>query len=568
MREANPSRSRLPAWVPIAAGLAAIALYAAFILVQGNSVRLPVVDELESWTAYYGAMTWRDLFAPHGATVLALANAPRVNFGSEFSIPILLHVLFPPIVAYIFVDMLAKLAGFAGMFLLLRRDLRIADPLLAAASALVFAFALVHHYAHFAVAALPLLAYAWLRLLKTEHRPWHVAVLLTFPFFSPIPFAFSAYLLLLLLTLWWIGRPRAVPRRALLVFAAMLCLAVIADWRLFAEKFFAPAFVFHRSEFANAYSLDTALARFVGNLRGQGYESSIRPLPFMAATIAAFTIFTLWRRPMDFRPLLLAAGGLAILFVAAFVNHPLFVLVTDRLLGLGDFSFERLDYMALPAFAIAFALALWGLARRQPGPAWFARAAALGLAMLQLAYLVYFSPPLFERRIGTPSVAEFYAPQAFARIAETIGLPKNEYRVLSLGILPSVAIFNGMQTADGYFSLYELSYKNAFREVIAGELEKSEVIRRSFDEWGNRLYVPSVELGDWPYASRALRDHPPVTVALDMAAAERLGARYLISAVLVANAQALGLKPLAIIDSDGGFYRLHLYEIAAPGTER
>jgi hypothetical protein len=546
----------------VPAGVAAILAYTLFILVQGDGVHLPIVDELESWTAYYHAMTLRDLFAPHGATIDAIANAPRVNFGSEFNVPILLHVLLPPVKAYALVEMLAKFTAFFGMYLLLTRDLRIADRTVAAAGALIFAFALVHHYALFAVSALPLVAHAWLWILEKEERPWHIAVLLAFPFFSSIPFAFATYLMLVVLGGWHLIRGRRIRARALAVLAGMVLVAIAVDWRLFAEKFFAPTFVFHRGEFANAYSFDAAWARFLASLNGAGHEASIRPLPFIALSVAGYTLFSVWRKPVDWKPLLAAAAGVAILFVASFVNHPLFVFVTDRALGLGDFSFERLDYLAVPAFAIAFALALAGFVQRLPEPAWLARVLAVGgLAVIQAAYLVRLSPPLFEWRIGTPTVAEFYAPDAFEEIREAIGLPREEYRVLSLGILPSVAIYNGFRTADGYFSLYELRYKHAFRAVIAGELAKSEPLRRSFDEWGNRLYVPAAELGDWPYGSRALRDHGPITVALDTNAATRLDAWYVISAVPIANADLLALNMLHVVESDGSLYRLYVYGI-------
>jgi hypothetical protein len=559
MNDAAASRSS----IGVAAGLAAIVFYVAFILVQGDGVHLPIVDELESWSSYYHAMSLSDLFAPHGATIDAFANAPRVNFGSEFNIPILLHVLLPLATAYALVELLSKLTAFLGMYLLLTRDARIADPAIAVASALIFAFALVHHYALFAVSALPLIAHAWLRILRREERPWHVAVLLAFPFFSSIPFAFAAYLMLVALAAWRLLRNRQLPARALYVFAGMVVLAVLVDWRLFAEKFVAPTFVLHRSEFANAYSFDAAWARFLASLNGAGHEASIRPLPFIAISVAGYTLFTLWRQPVDLKPLLAAAAGLAILLVASFANHPLFVFVTDRALGLGDFSFERLDYLAVPVFAIAFALALWGFVRRLPDERWLARLPVMGLAIVQLGLLIRFAPPTFEWRIGTPTVAEFYAAEAFDEIAEAIRLPRDQYRVLSLGILPSVAIYNGFRTADGYFSLYELRYKEAFRAVIAAELEKSEAMRRTFDEWGNRLYVPAVELGGWPYGSRALRDHAPITVDLDMSTAARLGARYLISAVPLQNADRLGLEHLRVIDSNGGLYRLHLYRIRA-----
>jgi hypothetical protein len=545
----------------LAGGIAAILVYAAYLLAQGGDVRLPIVDELETWIAYYPSMTLRDLFAPHGATIPALANAPRVNFGSEFNLLILSHVLLPPLLAYALVDTAAKLTGFCGMYLLLRRDFGARDPLIAAAASLVFAFAIVHHFVLFSVLAAPLLAHAWLCILRGEDRPWHVATIFAYPFLCSIPFGFASYLLLFALLAWWTVRTRKFSLRAFLLLGGVAILAVLVEWRLFAEQFFSPTFVFHRSEYANDYSFDTALATFFGSLAGAGHEASIRPLPFMAATVLSYTLLTTWRRPVDWRPFLIMAAGVAVFFVAAFANHPLFVLIIDRALGLGGFAFERIYYLGAGIFTAAFALALFGVAQKLPGPSWLRRGAPLALAGLQFAWLLSLSPPVLDRRIGAPSFAEFYAVDAFDEIAEAIGMPRSEARLLSLGIFPAIANYNGFPTADGYFSLYELSYKDAFRRMIAGELAKSEPLRRSYDEWGNRLYVPAVEIGEWPYLNRALRAHPGVMVDLDMRAASALGARYLVSAVPIRNADALSLDHMRTVDSEG-LYRLHLYRIA------
>ena len=77
----------------------------------------------------------------------------------------------------------------------------------------------------------------------------------------------------------------------------------------------------------------------------------------------------------------------------------------------------------------------------------------------------------------------FYMEDTFEQIDAIIGQDKEQYSVVSLGIYPSVALYNGYTCADGYSNNYELEYKHAFRKIIAKELEKSDETRSYFDDW-------------------------------------------------------------------------------------
>jgi len=89
-----------------------------------------------------------------------------------------------------------------------------------------------------------------------------------------------------------------------------------------------------------------------------------------------------------------------------------------------------------------------------------------------------------------PSVKEFFAEKQFH-----IGLPVENYRVVSIGIHPTIAQYNGFYTLDTYNNFYPLSYKHEFRKIIEKELAKNKSIRTYFDEWGGRFYIFTDELG-------------------------------------------------------------------------
>lgn len=94
-----------------------------------------------------------------------------------------------------------------------------------------------------------------------------------------------------------------------------------------------------------------------------------------------------------------------------------------------------------------------------------------------------------------PSVKQFLAEKQFQEIKEYIGLPVADYRVVSIGIHPAIAQYNGFYMLDTYNNFYPLSYKHEFRKIIEKELAKNKTIRTYFDEWGGRCYIFTAELG-------------------------------------------------------------------------
>ena len=62
-------------------------------------------------------------------------------------------------------------------------------------------------------------------------------------------------------------------------------------------------------------------------------------------------------------------------------------------------------------------------------------------------------------------------------------------RVMSVGLDPMIAVMNDIKVIDGYHNIYPLSYKIKFRKLIEKELEKNNVLKNYYDDWGNRIYA-------------------------------------------------------------------------------
>lgn len=166
---------------------------------------------------------------------------------------------------------------------------------------------------------------------------------------------------------------------------------------------------------------------------------------------------------------------------------------------------------------------------------------------------------------GLLSFREYYAVGVLEQVKdflnEATGMEQGEYRVVSLGIDPAAAMYHGFYCLDGYSNNYSLEYKEAFREVIAPELEKSEYLQAYYDDWGNRCYLFSAECPGYYTIEKNgfyFQDYRLGTDAL-----KALGGNYLFSAAYIQNAEQQGLKLLneTPFETEESYYRIFVYEI-------
>lgn len=114
---------------------------------------------------------------------------------------------------------------------------------------------------------------------------------------------------------------------------------------------------------------------------------------------------------------------------------------------------------------------------------------------------------------GKQSMKEYYHRDVLEEIDRYIGKDKSSYRIAHIGLSPAPSLVYGFYTVDGYSNNYPLSYKKAFRKVIAKVLEEDDAIRSYYDTWGSRVYLftnaENIHDGiytDLPYDFEALRD--------------------------------------------------------------
>lgn len=157
---------------------------------------------------------------------------------------------------------------------------------------------------------------------------------------------------------------------------------------------------------------------------------------------------------------------------------------------------------------------------------------------------------------------KFYATDIYDQIDKAINLPKDSYRVVSLGIYPAAALYNGFYCLDGYSNNYLLSYKHEFRKAMASELDKSDYIKGYYDDWGNRCYLMTAEYNNY-FALERKWNGGFHNLSIDTNQLKKMGCKYIFAATWIENSDELGLIRLSDepFVSDRSWYNIYVYEI-------
>lgn len=156
----------------------------------------------------------------------------------------------------------------------------------------------------------------------------------------------------------------------------------------------------------------------------------------------------------------------------------------------------------------------------------------------------------------------FFAEDIFSQIEAAIGMPKESYHVISIGIYPAAAAYNGFYCLDGYSNNYPLEYKHAFRQIMEGELNKSDYVRDFFDNWGNRCYITTAEQANY-YTFEKKWNSVIYDLDLNMDKLKEMNCKYIFSAAYLMNAEEKGLTLLqgAPFETDNSWYHIYVYVV-------
>ncbi|MDQ1353019.1 MAG: hypothetical protein QG657_3325, partial [Acidobacteriota bacterium] len=169
------------------------------------------------------------------------------------------------------------------------------------------------------------------------------------------------------------------------------------------------------------------------------------------------------------------------------------------------------------------------------------------------------------------SYKEYYSENLFKEIREYINKPQPDYRVVSIGMQPAISQYNGFYTLDIYTDIYPLAYKHQFRRIIEKELEKSPLLRKTFDETGKRCFLFAAELSGIKRISGEIfsrgitkKDSGRLRIKnleINSAALKEMGGQYIFSAVEIRNYAQNGLSFEKVFASKESPWKIYLYKV-------
>lgn len=558
-------------------GLLVVLLSYIPMLILGENTIVPYHDQLDGEIIAYVYQA-KYLFSGEGIIPEFLNGASKTTLMPPAPLAVLLFCVLPPFAAYMVLLVLGQTVAYAGMFALI--DSLTEQKYAALLTALLYAFIPFLPVYGLSQYGVPLLILCLYQLYEGKHN-W--ASLLYIAFYAGMSslvlcgFVWILFLGVVLVVLF-IRKKLKAHLEMLWTFLLMTGIYLLENFALAAQLLgLGEGFVSHKTEYALAGS--SFGEYFWSYLRYNGDHSSdyhewILYVAFLVLVVAAVS-YKRWseRNRRLCRLLLMDLGVIVILCTVAALWGTEGVVALRRQMGsMGSFQLVRVLWIAPALWYVALGLCLtilWSqgkLLRKLPGYA--LSVALLGILSLQCLKGSMVKPcvqelllPDYETISWSDYLALGVMDQVEAFLEEHEGLKKEEYKVASLGIDPSAALYHGFYCVDGYSNNYDVEYKHAFREVIAPELDSSEWLRSYYDDWGNRCYLFSAEIPGYYNIEKGTSWYNHLQI--DTQALKQLGCDYILSAAYIVNAEEIHLELLQeeAFETESSYYRIYVYKV-------
>lgn len=496
---------------------------------------------------------------------------------------VLLFCVLKPFAAYTVMFFLELLTAYAGMYLLAKEVN--AGAFLSVVLACVFCYLPFLPLYGLSQFGIPLLLWFYLRLKKQKNYTWAFLYCAIYAFCSSLVLVGFGILLLLAVELvsHALRHKKTFPV-LFTIFFEMIFIYCLENYRLITQMLGIGKegeVISHKSEYAPAAdnffsSLSTMF--FQGSSHSEDYHFYL----LIACVIGLLICLTTGRGLLQKKrwlPLGKVYGYMAaMILLAAFWQSSASASLKQHIGFLSGLAVWRVMWIVSSLWFLSAAM-LIGMLRtillQEQGKKRMFALAATGIFPIMLGIMgikclwngTYKANVcrIIGREYSSISFEEYYANGVMEQIQEylyeTSGEQPGDYRVLSLGIDPAAAYYHGFYCLDGYSNNYSVEYKHQFRKIIAPELAKSEYLRTYFDDWGNRCYLWCAQIPGYfnfeKYTSYFWN------YEIDTKAAKELGAKYILSAVYLTNAEELGLKRIReeAFETPESYYAIYLYGI-------
>lgn len=524
-------------------------------LILGGDASYRIHDNLDSNHTSFRVLSASNLFAGNNELIQGIR---RISLPPELNLSTWFYLIIGPLNSYILERLLVALVAFWGMYRWLSvYILKDINSWLTYASAVLFSLVPFWPYGGISVAGLPWVIYV---LLNFKNERWNyrdVGVLVFFALYSSL--VLSGLFLLIYFGLYWLVCVVRREKGAGSLFLGMVLLSgfyIITHYRLVLGFLLPSDYVSHRVEMKPSMwsfneSLNASISLF---LKQQEHSSSVHRAFLLPIVLLAWVISFISKSKRSW--MFLSIGMVLVLFHAlifGFYRYEGFSAILKRINAKLPMQLDRF-YMLTPIIWYAlFAVSLYLFSNLEVINR-VKRIALLAMLGIQ-GFLLLRQHELWVNR-DEPSYNAYHSIESFNKIKEIVG---SSAKCVSVGMSPSVALYNGLFPIDGYFFDYPLEFKHEFGSIIRGELNRNDKLKIYFDEWGSRAYVFSSELDGDFHVRKGSGKHIEF-LKLDYSKLKKQGVYIILSAVPI-NTDHQPLKLLSVITNDESAWEIHVYRI-------
>jgi hypothetical protein len=531
-----------------------IGVYFSPYFIMGKNASLLIHDNLDSNVVW--VKLWLEngnFFSSPSTTIDQVFNGlSRSSIYATYDIDLVVFKFFGMYWGYVLNKLLIAIFAFVGMYHLLKTHFLPKDVFKIIPFGVALLFSLLPFWSFsMSVSGLPLLLYAFLNLRQKNTHFTNWLIILLFPFCSSLITSGVFFILIIVAILIRdLIKFKVLNYYPVIGLFLLTCMYCISHFPILLS-FFSSQYLSHRVEFTSEGHPTIKALKIIGEifLTGHYHAQSLHTLILCPILVGLYVMFK--EKNINKRYIIIL---LFIFFTSVFYGllewdkmQPL----VEKLLLKIPIQLQRFHWLHPMFWYVLFALSLSFIATFR-----FGKQIVLSALLFQFFYILSHHELFINRH--NPSFREFYAEKEFKEIESFIGKQKKTYRVVSVGIHPSIAQFNGFYTLDGYFPTYPLEYKHQFRKIIAKELDKDSSLKNYFDNWGSRCYAFSAELGQ-NYNNRT-----PLEIQhldFDYDEFKNMGGVFIISSAPINLNNNNRIHYLTSFANTDSYWKIYLYEV-------
>lgn len=543
-------------------GVGCIFAYMLPYLILGENAFVTIHDFLDQNVVIMADLKNNGLLMSFSGIVPNMDGLDRSLFPyfTPFDLKMVCYALLPTYWAIITFTFIYKVVAFLGMYLLLNTYIfQKKNNWIVCMLSLGFAF--VPFYVELAIsgAGFPLMVYAFLNLYHNKNKAWSYAAIAFYSFNSWLAYGgfFCLAILLCCLILDFCQTKRL--SKNVIAGAAIMCFVyLLANLGTIFSLFFSDSFISHRSEWIHSKTLIDDMKTFIRILLLSQYHAG----SCIAAPIILLFLFIFFKFRKVY-PILTKTAILYSIIVLGILTGTL--LKSSHIQLFTTIQFDRFYFFYPSIVYILLAVCCYVIINEKSAK-W-----AVCLALYGLVCGEYYDKEqhtnlklIAGKTIDVPTFKQFFDTDLFEAIHKNLGTQSDyKTKTVSVGIYPCVAEYNGFWTLDAYRVNYPAEYKHKFRNVIADELNKSESLRKSFDDWGSRCYIFSASLekqGNQYLCGK--KDSISIDrLEISIPALEEMDCDFIISAVDINNYKELGLDYIDSFTTPKSYWCIKVYKV-------